>query len=883
MYSIQNDRKDVNLYWANSDKYYVKSSENMKDYSYMDNSGKRFVFKLVKIETERDNNKSKFKRCYQSRKENPFKIDGDTCNIYLEYKEGNINQDGYIKDIIDNCIKYINSLKAKSWIKYTKNSGEKTLLERNLKRYSSTNTSDYFIHKNLETFLAHELDLFIKNEILDIPEAYTQDLSQTYTSIVGIRIIQSVAQEIISFLAKFENLQKKLYLKKKFVVVTNYCITLDKVPEELYSDIATNEAQWDWWVKNFGVYDIRENFLKNRHNPRFSKTLHVEFLKENPFLVLDTSFFSHAFTEKLIDKIDNLDDSLDGLLVHGENFQGLRLLEKCYNNKIKCVYIDPPFNTNAFPIIYKNEYRDSSWLTFIYDRVSASYPLLKDGGIFAFAIDDNELKYSNILLDSIFMGEKLGTVVVRNNPSGRPTPTGFAISHEYILFYSKNGQTTVSKMPRSDAINMRYKETDDKGIFMWELLRKRGSDSRKEESPKSYYPIYFNGKIFRLPKMDWDDVSKEWINIEKPLKNETVCLPIDEEEVLRRWRWGVKTTHNNLDSLMYKEGKVPKIYYKYRPPTGVSPTTIWTDAKYSATEHGTGLLNKLFLDYQIFSFPKSVYAVEDTLLVSGLANNDYVLDYFAGSGTTAHAVINLNRKDNIKRKYILIEMGDFFNSVTKARILKAIYSNNWKAGKPQTKGTGISHMLKYITLESYEDTLDNVCLNNGKDVPTRFKDKDTLQYLMDYNLNGEIFLPFKTLSSPFDYNLQTRNEMESHDTKIDLIETFNYLIGLKIKKNHAQVFFDAEFIKYKGGALNARLKLGTKYSLKAIEGILPNGESALIIWRTLTDNISNDNIVLDAFLFKFGGYKKIFVNGKCDIKNASRIEDIMNQTMWVDV
>ena len=143
---------------------------------------------------------------------------------------------------------------------------------------------------------------------------------------------------------------------------------------------------------------------------------------------------------------------------------------------------------------------------------------------------------------------------------------------------------------------------------------------------------------------------------------------------------------------------------------GITPLTVWTEAKFSATEHGTKVLKDLFKE-TIFSYPKSIYAVEESLNVMGAQFNreSIFLDYFAGSGTTGHAVINLNREDDGKRKYILCEMGEYFDSVTKPRIQKVIYSKDWSGGKP-TSREGSSHCFKYIRLEQYEDTLNNLSI-----------------------------------------------------------------------------------------------------------------------------------------------------------------------------
>ena len=138
----------------------------------------------------------------------------------------------------------------------------------------------------------------------------------------------------------------------------------------------------------------------------------------------------------------------------------------------------------------------------------------------------------------------------------------------------------------------------------------------------------------------------------------------------------------------------------------VKPKSLWSNSKYDATSKGTRVLGNLF-NNKLFDYPKSIFAVIDALTI-GSDNKSLVLDYFAGSGTTAHATIALNREDNGNRKYILVEQGEYFDTVIKPRIQKVVYSADWKEGKPTNPESGISHCLKVVKLESYQDTLNNL-------------------------------------------------------------------------------------------------------------------------------------------------------------------------------
>ena len=169
---------------------------------------------------------------------------------------------------------------------------------------------------------------------------------------------------------------------------------------------------------------------------------------------------------------------------------------------------------------------------------------------------------------------------------------------------------------------------------MWELFRKRGSNSEQKDRPSLYYPIYVSGDTMRVPAMEYDDQQKIWHIHESPKEGEIVVYPIDDAGTHRTWRGQPDALRTKPSDYKCKiEDGVVTIYYKFRPDSeGVLPLTNWIDAKYSATEHGTGVLKKLFKQHDVFSYPKSVFAVEESLKVSGATEDDaLVIDFFAGS------------------------------------------------------------------------------------------------------------------------------------------------------------------------------------------------------------------------------------------------------------
>ena len=386
VYAIPYEGEEVKLYWANHDQYYIKTSENFKDYAFVAN-GYTIHFRLVDATTEQNNNKESAdsKRVfmlYNETQEQPdiktFEFDAERKELFIRFTF-DIPADkkfDYATDNEKRITTWIaNECKPLLFLLNPISQDPKkslTLLGKHLKAYVAKNTFDYFIHKDLGGFLSRELDFYIKNEVMHLDDVDTTNEKQVASWMAQVRAIKRVGKVIIDFLAQIENFQKKLWLKKKFVVSTNYCITLDRVPESFYEEIAKNQQQWQEWAKlgfcdvEFGngftwdnvtlpVTDITVYFdekhdvayacdlsdeklvwienadLKKEKNGALdlaTSLSSIEFLKKQSNLVLDTKFFSDDFKERLISTIDDFDEQCDGLLIHSENFQALNLTKR---------------------------------------------------------------------------------------------------------------------------------------------------------------------------------------------------------------------------------------------------------------------------------------------------------------------------------------------------------------------------------------------------------------------------------------------------------------------------------------------------------------------------------------------------------------------------
>ena len=617
--------------------------------------------------------------------------------------------------------------------------------------------------------------------------------------------------------------------------------------------------------------------------PRDSR---LKYLKDNPTLTLYTRHFSRDFTDRLLASFSDLDAATDGVLIHGENWQSLRLMEEKYRDSVQCVYIDPPYNTDASAIIYKNGYKDSSWLSLIENRVEISRRVLTENGILCVAIDDVEYSYLQTLLGRVFGRESnLGTAIVRSNPAGRSTPTGFSSSHEYALFYGNGLESKIGRLQRTAQQVSRYKHSDERGRFEWVNFRKHGGlNAYRTARPKLFYPIYVDGSgNVRVPNVTWVDSRGEYEVQDGPEWNEIEVLPISDNGEEKTWKWGRETLIKNLSEFSAKPNRIGEmnIYMKSRMGgEGALPTTWWGKKEYSAAEHGTRTIMNLFGDARSFSFPKSPALVEDCIRASGGGDGDStVLDYFAGSGTTAHAVINLNREDGGRRRFVLVEMGEYFDTVLLPRVKKIIFSPEWRAGSPKRAATPDEaergpRIVKYIRIESYEDALDGIefdqpTATGQMPLEDRLGDEYVLKYMLKWETRGSrTLLNISELTRPFDYSLRCRANGEKRERTADLAETFNWLIGMSARTR--RVYDDG----------------GRRYLVYSGETRAAPGRRTVIIWRD-TDGWGESDYARDRdFVAErriADGADTVYANGGSAIPNSRAVETLFAERMFAGV
>jgi len=859
VYAIPYEGEEVKLHWANADQYYIKTSEYLKDYSFVLPNGKKVTFQLKEASTEQNNNKTQGdgERRFAIYEEEPIEVDGNTLYINFTYElhKKSVNQDDLTSqafhiikknrpDDFGGLFEAYRNIEGKT--KTRKENKKDVVCEviyHHLNSFISRNTFDYFIHKDLGGFLRRELDFYIKNEILFIDDINTENPAFFTAQLSKIKAFKTVADKIITFLAQIEDFQKKLWLKKKFVIRTDYCITLDKIPAKYYEEIFSNAEQLKEWGNLFSIKcSLNNSQLKiNEEAPISLDELTINHLPLTiKYAVLDTKHFSEAFKDKLIAEFYNLDEETNGLLFNSENFQALNLMQEKYYNKIQTVYIDPPYNTVHSKILYKNQFEHSSWLSLMNNNHDFTRNFFAEDFTFGLAIDDYEYVRLGMLLQNTFSGFDINDIIINHHPQG----SGGRLSrtHEHFILVSSTDSP-------------QYLIEGDETIYEERSFMRSGTAENNYRYGRwnSFYALLYDAKNNKVVGVETSPLLGEAYPLEDTSEGYKRIYPINSKNEERVWRSSYETGKKRVENeeiFITKAGAIKqKIIHENKAEVVFSN---WSGPEYNAGTQGSNILRDMGID---FDYPKSIKTMERIIELQsfGIPNN-FVLDYFAGSGSTIHAVINLNRNKNRCRKYIGVDVGDYFESVILNRTKKVVYTGNWRNGKPQdTKG--ISQLFKYQVLESYEDTLNNLVLAQKDLGELGFNEEAQEEYLLQYMLDEESrdhLFNVELFKNPFDYKLKVTENNELIPTKVDLVETFNYLIGLYVE--HIQRTRDIKFV----------------------EGTTREGIKTLVIWRNLETTTNKETEEVFRRLFeseRTSEFQQIYINGDHNLTNFRTGED----------
>jgi adenine-specific DNA-methyltransferase len=963
VYAIPYEGEEVTLHWANKDQYYIKTSEYLSDYAFRlrpddDKQPMRVHFRLAEAaEGEHGNVKAVegqsrvFILAAPGASGHDFMTqddgeEGKEVAIHFLYRPATLTdwpeeeRDGKKKPPVQKELSALAAMRVLAvadasldpWISelgkpHVTAAGEKadyTRLEAHLRRYTARNTFDYFIHKDLGTFLRRELDFYIKNEVMHLDDVEDETAPRVEQYLSKIKVIRKIAGKIIAFLAQLEDFQKKLWLKKKFVVETSWCIRLGVIPWEFYPEIAANEAQREEWVDLCSIDLIAgsEGTLLEPGVPGYSQPLTSDFLKGHPTLLVDTRHFLGDFSIRLLASFnyevnDRMSDC-DCVLFHGDNFSALSLVHETLRDQVHCAPNDPPYNRLGDSFPYKDNYRHSSWLTFMMDRLQLLRPLLRPEGAAFVNIDENERQGLGAVLDLVFGQEnRVEELIWAQNTTHSQSPL-YSTNHEYIEVYARHrpaaeGAPDMFQEPKpgekeitalAGELNVRNASIADvedaiKGLFrehvssFKEELAEQGlpydEETKKLDPWRGIYNYrhaeYRNAKGIILSEEEAQAGESRLIiwredNASAPAQKQAASIrdPTDENFRFYRprhpitgkpcphpktgWRWPFQCRDASRDSFQELD-RVGRIVW------GNDHTKI-PQYKRFLSDVERNVSKSFFHDYAdaekelaalfgragVFPTPKPTTLVR-RFVVQAAPEKGLILDFFAGSGTTGHAVINLNREDGGKRKFILVEVGDHFDTVLLPRLKKVTFSPEWKEGKPKRFATPEEaerspRVVKVVRLESYEDALNNLETRRTKEQQglldlaqshgtEGLKEQYILRYMLDVETRGsQSLLNVQAFTDPTAYKLKVKRpgSDESREVNVDLLETFNWLIGLTVKTIAAPQTFVAAFERDSEQRLRlaGRLKQESEgpFWFRTVTGTTPDGRRTLIIWRKLS-------------------------------------------------
>lgn len=975
-YAVPYDGREVYLHWANKDQYYIKTSEYLTNFTFNPAKSKEYrelagellpqdeqSLEDLKVhcriieatEGEHGNIKASEgqQRYFIIHQTEPVKLENNELLIQFEYRpdsektgQDNTWKQKRLDEAVETVLAGLSNLPAaKAFLDVlslpapTDKQKDRKLLARYLNQYTARNTMDYFIHKDLGGFLRRELDFYIKNEIMRLDDIENADAPKVESYLAKIRVLRKIAGKLIDFLAQLEEFQKKLWLKKKFVVETNYCITLDRifaigsdeenaehkaeletVRNQLAGQIIANKEQIDEWIRLFAIDEIQADI----ETPSYSQPLTVEFLKANDKLVLDTQFFDRNFKQVLLSVIEDFDELFDGLLIHSDNFQALNLLRERYTSQVKCIYVDPPYNTGKDEFIYRDSYQHSSWASFMFDRVSMFRILNKSDGATFISIDDNESKNAQYICNMVYGSDNFLAPIyiqVRYANKTLSEDNDFQRTIEQVLFYAKS------------SINFRpFKELAEYPIkkFTWKITEKSKGTQFEVGGKKCFV---FKPGEFEIVKAEpgLDMLKETWATgsllRQKGSSGEFFGIHLAPRKEVDGVGCLYKVIGIGEDGLGYRyfTGPRKESATKGKFFSGIPMQTLDKIKSGDATKE---IPIHNFMDFagdfgncrhegrvDISGGKKPEKLIEKLIGFSSNANNqDIVLDPFSGSGTMSSVAHKL------RKKYIAIEHSDYFDTKLLTRMK---YTFKGVANGLAERPGGI---LKYLRVESYEDTLNNLNTSGNENSALGAQSitpnqKLTEDYMLHYMLGiesrgSQSLLNIEGFADPEAYALKIKRPgSDDYQTRnVDLIETFNYLIGLHVDHIDKWCYFDADFKREPDSELSgdsntkliidSRLKerADGRFGLRKIEGWVcrtpgnnEDREKVLIVWRKLSGNLEEDNAVLDEWFRRLDirsrntEFDVIYVNGSNNLPNLRRedehwkvrlLEETFHQKMW---
>lgn len=796
-YAVPYNGQDTHFHWATKGSHYVKSGELFSRFSYRDGSREvRFI--IQRAETEKDNAKGAAKyffpltvkdvdgsleiawawRAATDAENTRYKAKSgarasdaeDTAVPFSEAEVGIQSNGATMQDrVLDAWLNGSDFKLAKP-----PKGIDTALLAKSARRFVRKNTSDFFVHPQLGEFLRGELDVYLKHEFVQVWSAPDAELPRIRDK---FNLVRSIALDLIAFLDQIERFQATLFEKRKFVLQADYLVQCSGLVRQagaagqaLVDEAAANRQQaveWAGWVGDSA-----------------KKPNGKQLLARYPHLPLHTRHFDAAFKARVLACFDDIEAALGGELVHADNYAALRTLEPAYRERVKCIYIDPPYNTGNDGFLYKDTLSHASWLSLLDLRVRAAIRFLAAQGSLYVSIADHEQARLRLLLDEV-LGEEnfLAQIIWQKVFSPKNTAQFFSEDHDYILAFAKSVTSCqLGVLPRTEEMDARFGNPDGDPRGNWS-----SSDiSARNFYSEGVYPVKSpTGRV-----IDGPPPGTYW------RVSSTKFAELDQDG--RIW-WGpggdgVPRLKRFLTEV--KEGRTPQTLWQFKD---VGHTQ---EAKQSVLELMPGQR-----DGEFFNTIKPIRLMQQVQRIAGVAANEYVFDFFAGTASTGHGTSSLNREDGGKRKFLLVEQGGYFDSVTLPRIAKVMLAPDWKDGKPKDTvqhdaASDPDHwslrtlpLVRVLRLERYEDSLNalefqpsaaNAAPQASMDLVATDADEHLLRYWLADALDDQsgqaVRLSTDKLNDPFSYQLTLHEPTGPRVAQVDLMETARLLLGLVPKR-----------------------------------------------------------------------------------------------------
>jgi len=703
---VYTDDKDVILFWKTRMLYYVKTDRIFKNLKIeIEDKDKtfQFFFDVSHLEYKKANEKRSL--VYELKKVSQDKT--IFFDVFYSEKGRQTNFDEIKKKLKEKGIKITDEI-----------------LEKAFSTFEAQSEVDYFINKDAKEFLKEQFKLWLYQYI------YSEETEWPKERIDQLQILKDIAFKIIDFISQFEDELVKIWNKPKFVLNSNYVITLDKILKqdkekgvkiiEKIQKRKNFKEQVKEWIE-LGILEKEpENLLEKNLN-------RIELKKEYKFLPIDTKYFKDLELE-ILSLFDNLDQSLDGWLIKSENYQALNTILPKFREKVQTIYIDPPFNKEQdADYLYNVKYKDASWITLLENRLQLARDLLNEKGSIFVRCDYNGNMYVRLLMNDIFGEENFrNEIVVKRGYVPKGLTNQYITGTDSLMLYGKNKE-------KMFFIGAKKRIEEEKR--QWISLDMPGQRKTYELQVR-----YFFGKPWLPPKGQHWGLSQE---------------KISEYEKLGWIRINPNRTY--IDT----QGNKIKGMPEYLKEPELLLDTNWTDIK-SYETHNT-------------FFPTENSEILIKRVIEGVSNeDDLVMDFFLGSGTTTAVAHKL------KRKWIGIEMGEHFYSVVLPRMKKVLAYD--KSGISKEKDVKEKYnenkaggFFKYFELEQYEDVLRKA----------KYEDSDLFSIPGESPYSQYIFMKDKKMLSvlEIDYkNNKVKVDLSKLYKNIDIAETLSNLKGKWIKR-----------------------------------------------------------------------------------------------------